>query len=63
MRTCDLGGVMGKTSLFTLHFLWGLGGSLIYTVPVCTIGLLFGAWIGQYSIAHFILKHSMHFNA
>lgn len=55
MGTGDPSGVMGKISLFTLHFLQGLLGSLIYTAPVCTVGFSFGAWLGP-SIVHFILK-------
>lgn len=63
MRTRDPTGVMGKTGLFTLHFLQGLSGTLIYTLLVFTIGFLFGACLGPRTVAHFILKHSMHFNA
>lgn len=48
MRSCNPMGFMGKTSLFTLHFLWGRCGSLIYILLFCTIGL-FGGWLCLHS--------------
>lgn len=37
----------------------------LWFIPCCfsTIGLLFGACLGPYTITHFILKYSMHFYA
>lgn len=56
MRTWDPVGVMGKSGLFTLHFLLGFCLGLIYALPLCTAGLLFGARLGKCSITHFTLK-------
>ena len=40
MTNWDPKGVMGKAGLFTLHFLWGFCGTLIYTIAALHHGLV-----------------------